>query len=525
MAKDTAKKKTGTTRPKLNNEIISQIVSYSPDQFLSGADAEAYADALKQKERIANMDWSGTGGTELRMQYLEVDDRISAYETLAARSFAEQYSGPMAEMKPAFIEVTKNTIVNIRESLLAVLKKEGVSESEARTWTGGTIQAWLMTNDGPETIAQDYYRSCFSDDELFESILRATMHIRTVVLRNDDKEESESRQLIVIAKTLMSRKWDVIAPTVEGSRTGIVRADPRYTRDYLAVSSPVHKALPEVLRNPKEIKRVNTGGNGKHHTVTTLTHAPGVKTSIEIKGFPLVVLDALFSIWVDQGPDAVFTVPTVWRTIADPSRDPSERMRERITDVLEILRGVGVSISAGPELARKGADAGIASMLVKTYIAPMEYARIEMASGQVIDGWRFIGNGWYFQYLQAIGQFAVIPPDVRAIPNVSMTEQRIEIVAYLIRHVEACKKDPWQHTTIIIDTLLDSLELPTDGTHRNRVVKFITEDVFPHWKAIGYIDGFDPRKKGKRVEAVTFKVDQPKKIPGKKKGSVSKSRQ
>lgn len=224
-----------------------------------------------------------------------------------------------------------------------------------------------------------------------------------------------------------------------------------------------------------------------------------------INAFDVVVYHSATALFAAGRRDV--SLNTVYRAITGKKGNslPSAKMREDIFNSLCKLAAVQMVITAD----------GISEFYGKIpkgrwsveYLLPVKI----MGDGELNGGLsnciiRLLEESAFMTMARAKNQVIGYDSSLINVPDISSTRANVVIIHYLLGRIEACRCDRMRKT-IKIDTAITATGY---SGHRGRFVGII-EKCFAYWGRVGYIGGYELRKKGQKVDAVIFS-DAPKKV-------------
>jgi hypothetical protein len=199
---------------------------------------------------------------------------------------------------------------------------------------------------------------------------------------------------------------------------------------------------------------------------------------------------------------------TVYRALTGKGTDdfPTAKMKAEIFNSIRKLAVVQVTITANGICEHYGLPKNEGPWEID-YLLPVKIiGEGDLNGGKADCIIQFTHESGFMKLARIKKQILTYDVSLHNVLGVNMSAMNITVIHYLLGRIEACKNNR-MHKTIVIDSAIAATQY---GGTRGRFVGLV-EKCFAYWGRVGYIGGYELRKKGKKVDAVIFS-DAPKKV-------------
>lgn len=542
--------------PKLNPQIVREIVDFSPGDHLPDEDRAGYNNVLRQIAEIEKeRDTAVQGMDENSVDYLVtrfsicVNDysilRQSAenYNRLAAVRFGERYYRHWPELEQAGCIIAKRTIKAERNALEKRMHTRGLTlddarkiddDNNARGISGSNLIEMLLGDrtDGSattETLSSLDVLTLFSDDFLKDEIKGNLPHVIDALEQahswlSERTGISADDYLTRLYAELLPQKW-TLTPTEP------VPADLSSTGDRMLIqtcraqyaTSPIHK-LADVVATKPVINagqfRLRVSGAIPRRQKAIVSQAiislvgedadESLYVHRHLTPFQIVVGDAVMTCVLEcdrQGIPRHITDLMIFRAMPGMAGDPNLEQINAIREAVRALRYVEITYFGKEEFSRRGLKK---ERMNDTYLSYVECMGVDKF-GHEIQYYDFTGRmPMLLNIALDTGQLITVPAEVLRIP-MRMDDEKQAIVRYLMRRIARMQTrskigDKNAHR-IRLDTLCDYIGIESPDKFKRSALLTTICKILDYWKSIGQIGGYEKYKEGRNVAG--FEIENP----------------
>lgn len=458
--------------------------------------------------------------TEIVDAFLNIEEQeqllIDRLECASQQRYVDKYAHPRYEdaLVDAYKQCIRQTLKSARHNVDVLLQErfDGTLKQRVKAWSDARESDENSAGGRDILILQfvsDAYMKTFRvytvNEELILSALqkiaedRGDNKPRAIAARKKANRLNGYERAERFMKWAWTHRWTLTATTVPVARFQTADRGALILHD-------AHRQLIPASEHPGEPISFAVGriGNERRIRAYIILHPYDGTLGRPLIQFDRLILDTLFSIWLEQGCDAIFTPGTIFRT-RHPGKELKPGMRDRINNSLKTMQPRLVTLHAEQELRAIEKRDGISlqntivALRKKTFLCPIDELTAETLAGDEYQAWQFYNktDPPYFSYIKATGRFTTVPSEVLNVCDelghpLDVTERREVITDYVAARVQAKGLKP----TILADTIADECNIP--GNRRSESMLF-AKTVLEHFERCGLIRSLkiDEEKRGR----------------------------
>lgn len=212
------------------------------------------------------------------------------------------------------------------------------------------------------------------------------------------------------------------------------------------------------------------------------------------------VLNAVTSLY-NYGQSNIITPAIVYRAMTGQTNTscPSKQQLEAVKDSLDKMRFMHCYIDCKEELQQRKAELNgkqIKGGECDTYLLAMSRIKIELCSGECVEGYEVLQPPILYEYAQKTGQVVTAPAQLLNIPNIADNRQRIEVKGYLLRRILAMQGKTAKSNRILFDSVLEAIRADKTNRAEKKRVKDYCVKVLDYWQSVGAVKEYKLIKSG-----------------------------